>query len=137
MKSKAVRKYAMTNRSKAAEQTAQDIIRVLGELWMEYSLHEITLELIAERSGVTTRTILRKYGSKEGIFAAAMKKDPAGIQSIKSQAIPGNIKSIASVLMQEYELTGMASVRTLAIEHDMPFAAKILRKGRKNAYALV
>lgn len=131
MKSKTPRTYTMVKRAKAAEQTAKDIIQVLGSLWLEYSLHDITLELIAERSGVTTRTILRKYGSKEGLFAAALKTDSAGIQSIKDKAIPGDIASIVSVLMEEYEHTGMASIRTLSVENEIAVAAKILRKGRK------
>lgn len=121
----------MTARAESAAQTTKDIIRVIGELWMKYSIHEITLEMIAEKAGVTVRTILRKYGSKEKLFEAAVKNDPAGIIAIKDEAQAGNIKQAVSTLMKEYEFIGLAVIRTLAVENELPLAKKILKKGRE------
>lgn len=121
----------MTARAESAAQTTKDIIKVIGELWMKYSIHEITLEMIAEKAGVTVRTILRKYGSKEKLFEAAVKNDPAGIIAIKDEAQAGNIPQAVSVLMKEYEYVGLAVIRTLAVENELPLAKKILKKGRE------
>jgi AcrR family transcriptional regulator len=130
MNIKKPRKYNLSNRSKAAEKTAENIISAIGKLWLKYSIHDITLDMIADLSGVNVRTILRKYGSKDGLLEAALQHDVAGIQSIKDQAVAGDVENIVSVLMEEYELTGMAGIRTLAIENDLPLAGKILQKGR-------
>jgi AcrR family transcriptional regulator len=130
MKSKTTRKYEMGVRAKAAEMTSEAIIRVVGELWIKYSIHKITLEMIAQKSGVTVKTILRKYGSKEGLFEAAIRNDTAGIQDVREEAQAGNIVQVISTLMKEYEYAGLAVIRTLAIENDLPVAVKILRKGR-------
>jgi AcrR family transcriptional regulator len=130
MKLKQTRKYEMSNRAQSAEKTSVDILRVLGELWIKHSINEITLEMVAEKAGISVRTILRKYGSKEGLFEAAIKTDAAGIEAIKDKAETGNIAQAVELLMVEYERTGMAGIRTLAIEHDVPFAAKVLKKAR-------
>lgn len=121
----------MTTRAESAAQTTKDIIRVIGELWLNYSIHEITLEMISEKAGVTVRTILRKYGSKEKLFEASVRTDAAGIIAIKDEAKAGNIKQAVSVLMKEYEYVGSAVIRTLAVENELPLAAKILKKGRE------
>lgn len=131
MKLKPTRNYTMVIRAKAAEMTSEEIIRVVGELWMKYSIHEITLQMVAQNAGVTVMTILRKFGSKEGLFEAALKTDTAGIQDVRKESQAGNIYQTISILMKEYEYTGPAVIRTLAVENDLPIAAKILRKGRE------
>jgi AcrR family transcriptional regulator len=131
MKLKTTRKYEMGSRAKAAEMTSEEIIRVVGELWMKYSIHEITLQMVAQNSGVTVMTILRNFGSKEGLFEAAIRADTAGIQDVRKESQAGNIVQAVSTLMNEYEYAGPAVIRTLAVENDLPVAAKILKKGRE------
>jgi AcrR family transcriptional regulator len=131
MKLKTSRKYEMSVRAKAAEKTSDEIIRVVGELWMKYSIHEITLQMVAKNTGVTVMTILRKFGSKEGLFDAAIRADTAGIQDVRKESQAGNINQAISILMKEYEYAGPAVIRTLAVENDLPVAAKILKKGRE------
>jgi AcrR family transcriptional regulator len=131
MKLKTTRKYEMGVRAKAAETTSEEIIRVVGELWMKYSIHEITLHMVAQNAGVTVMTILRKFGSKEGLFEAAIRTDTAGIQDVRKESQAGNISQAISILMKEYEYAGQAVIRTLAVENDLPVAAKILKKGRE------
>ena len=118
-------------RAKAAEMTSEEIIRVVGELWMKYSIHEITLQMVAQDAGITVMTILRKFGSKEGLFEAAIRTDTAGIQDVRKESQAGNISQAISILMKEYEYAGPAVIRTLAVENDLPVAAKILKKGRE------
>jgi AcrR family transcriptional regulator len=131
MKLKTTRKYKMGVRAKAAEITSEEIIRVVGQLWMKYSIHEITLQMVAQNTGVTVMTILRKFGSKEGLFEAAIRADTAGIQDVRKESQAGNISQAISVLMKEYEYAGPAVIRTLAVENDLSVAAKILKKGRQ------
>ncbi len=130
MNYKTKRKYNMSVRKKKAEATEKDILRATGELWIDHPIRDITLEMIAHKAGVTERTILRKFGSKDELYEAAIQHDVAGIQSIKDQAEPGNIENAIQTLMKEYTLTGLAAIRTLAVEFEFPIAAKILKKGR-------
>jgi AcrR family transcriptional regulator len=132
MKSNEPRKYNMSVRGKTAAMTETNILKAIGELWLSFNIHEITLEMIALKAGVNERTILRKFGSKEGLLEAALKADDAaGIKSIKDEAEAGNIEQIVQTLIKEYKISGQASIRTLAIEHEIPIAAEILSKGRQ------
>ena len=131
MKLKTTRKYEMGVRAKAAEKNSEEIISVVGELWMKRSIHEITLQMVAQNAGVTVMTILRKFGSREGLFEATIRTDTAGIQDVRKESQAGNISQSISILMKEYEYTGPAVIRTLAVENDLPVAAKILKKGRE------
>ncbi len=125
------RKYEMKARSESAAQTEANIVKAAGELWLKYPLHEITLERIAEKAETTVRTILRKFGSREGVFEAAIGQDVAGIEAIKDAAKVGDIRLAVDLLMQEYETTGEAAVRTLALEHTLPIIAEVLQHARK------
>ncbi len=120
----------MKARSASAAQTEAKILKAAGELWMKYPLHEITLERIAEKAETTVRTILRKFGSREGVFEAASGQDDACIEAIKDAAKVGDIRLAVDLLMQEYELTGEAAVRTLALEDTLPIIAEVLQHAR-------
>lgn len=121
----------MKHRAEKAQNTANDIMKVLGDLWLKHSIHDITLDMVAEEAGVSVRTILRKYNSKEGLFEAALDKDVAGIQAIKDEAVPGDIYQAVDLLLKEYQFTGDAAIRTLALENELPIAGRILNVGRK------
>lgn len=120
----------MEKRTASANQTERKILKGLFDTWLENSLHEITLEKVAQRSGVTVRTILRKFGSKEGLFDASLKFDIGEMGARKNRTEAGNLESIMDTLMEEYESTGKAGIRTLALEHELSQAAEIIAKGR-------
>jgi AcrR family transcriptional regulator len=125
------RKYEMKARSASAAQTEANILKAAGELWLKFPLHEITLERIAEKAETTVRTILRKFGSREGLFISAIGKDVAGIEAIKDAAEVGNLPLAVDLLMKEYEATGEAGVRLLALEDELPSVAQVLQHARK------
>lgn len=131
MKSSAARNYNMDTRSKSSAQTEANILKALGTIWLQQPMHSITLEKIAEEAGTTVRTILRKFGSRDGLIEATIDHDVAGIKSIKDEARAGDIKHAASILMKEYEATGLAGIRSLAIEHELPAMAKVLKYARQ------
>lgn len=121
----------MDKRSKLAEMTEERILKALAELFLEESLRDITLEKIAERSGVTVRTILRKFGTKEGLFKTSQELDIVGLENIKEKTRVGDIGHIVQTMLEEYESTGLAGIRLLALEHEMALAADFLKKGRE------
>ena len=131
MNKKTPRNYSMGRRAQAAAEASAGILKALSELWLEQSLQQITLEMVAERAGVTVRTVLRKYGSREGLIAAAIRADAAGIQSWREQVKAGDVAGAVKVLLDDYERTGDAVIRTLALESDHAPAAEMLQKGRK------
>ena len=84
----ATRPYRMTTRAVAAAETAEKILYAASHLFAENVIAEITLADIAECSGVTVQTILRRFGDKDGVFAEAMSRLGTEILSQRGQACP-------------------------------------------------
>ncbi|CAN5479701.1 hypothetical protein BH23BAC1_BH23BAC1_23690 [soil metagenome] len=124
------RSYQMTARADLVAQNKRNIMKATVGLWKELSIHEITLEMVAERSGVTVRTILRKYGSKENLFEACIENDAADVKKERSQAPKGDVLAALKILLDNYEEIGDAAIRTLAVEGELFIAQKILNTGR-------
>ena len=68
------RPYRMRARAQAAQATAQAIIAAARVLFAERPYDQVSLPVIAERAGVTVQTVLRRFGSKEELFAAAAQR---------------------------------------------------------------
>ena len=79
----------MTTRAAAAAETAEKILDAATHLFAENVIAEITLADIAERSGVTVQTILRRFGDKDGVFAEAISR--LGAEILQS-ARPGHLQ---------------------------------------------
>jgi AcrR family transcriptional regulator len=124
------RKYRMTFRAEKVTQNDQRIMSAIVELWEQFPISEITLDKVANRSGVTVRTILRKFGSKEGLIEACIENDAAGRRKFRDMALPGDYRNALKILLDDYEKLGDASIRTLAVEEELPIAQAILEKGR-------
>lgn len=126
----AKRSYTMSIRAERMAANERSIIVAIVELWMELPYHEITLDRVAERAGVTVRTILRKYGSKEGLIEACLENEEVSVDSGRIAPAPGNIRAILDILCAEYEAMYPAVMRTIAAVEQFPAADKILERGR-------
>ncbi|MEX0810950.1 MAG: TetR/AcrR family transcriptional regulator [Chitinophagales bacterium] len=124
------RNYKMTKRAEQVNRNEQKILDATFSLWKQYSMHEITLDMVAENAGVTVRTILRKYGSKEGLIEYCIDNDIGKISHKRNVAIEGGVEQALQVLLDNYEEIGEAAIRTLAIEEELAVAKKALIKGR-------
>lgn len=125
------RSYQMEARAEAAKKTGDDILLAVAALWREHTVDEISLETVAERAGVSKRTVLRRFGSKEGLIAAAIKADSAGIVNQRNQVPSGNVQAALSILLDHYEQDGKAVLRTLDLEEKFPAAKMIIEAGRQ------
>ncbi|HYH81203.1 MAG TPA: helix-turn-helix domain-containing protein [Longimicrobium sp.] len=125
-----VRGYRMAARAEAAAQTGRDILAATAALWRERPMDEITLAAIAEHAGVSVRTVIRRFGSREGIIAACIEADAAGIVAERGQAPVDDVEGALAVLLEHYERDGDAVLRTLALEATVAEAKAIATAGR-------
>ena len=128
---KKTRNYSMARRARMASESTEMIIHAVGELWKSGSLNEITLEAVAERSGVTVRTILRKFGSREGLLEASIQQEAARIGNERGEAPMGDLEGIVDSLLRSYEEMGEAGIRTIYAEPDLEIARVIGERGRQ------
>ncbi len=124
------RQYNQTARAEAAEQTERNILAAAVALWREHHLDDITLQTIAERAGVTVQTVIRRFGSKNGVIEAAIERDAGGIIAQREIAGPGEVERALDDLLAHYERDGDAVLRTLSVEDRFPIARKIATTGR-------
>lgn len=125
------RTYQMRARADAAAQTARDILEATSALWREKALDEFTLQEIAERAGVSVQTVIRRFGSKEGVIEACIEADATGIEAERDAAPVGNIEGAIKILFGHYERDGDAVLRTLAQEDKLAAAKAIVTRGRQ------
>ncbi|WP_412068896.1 TetR/AcrR family transcriptional regulator [Rubrivirga sp. IMCC43871] len=124
------RPYRQTARAEAAAQTGRDILAAAAALWRERSLDAITLADIAERAGVSVQTVIRRFGSKDGVIDAGIEARASGVEAERDAAPVDDVAGALDVLLAHYEADGDAVVRTLALEDRLPAAKRIADNGR-------
>lgn len=120
----------MVERAEQVARNDQKIIDAMADLWLELPLSELTLDKVSPRSGVTVRTILRKFGSREGLFKACIEQDGDRFTRKRMQVTPGDLPGIVDALLEEYEHMGKALIRTLTVEYEFPETQTLLKNAR-------
>lgn len=94
------------------------------------SLAGITLDQIASDAGVTVRTILRRFGSRDGIMEAALFELGRQFESRRPETTPGDVEAALQSMLYQYEHEGDINVRALVEEHQIPVLHQLLEHGR-------
>lgn len=131
------RTYRMQARAAAAAETGERILRAVLDLHAERFHDQITLEDVADRAGVTVQTVLRRFGSKEALIAAAAEHARADVISQRFAAPVGDIPAAVDNLLDHYEATGTMALRLLAQEDRVPQLKEIAERGRRVHYEWV
>jgi AcrR family transcriptional regulator len=72
------RRYRSTRRADQAAQTRRDIVTAAGLLFRDRGYAGVAMPVIAKEAGVGVETIYRAFGSKAGLFKAAIDAAVAG-----------------------------------------------------------
>jgi len=91
---------------------------------------EITLENIAKDAGVTVQTVIRRFRGKEGLLCEAVKILAAQINAQRGRP-SGDLAALVDGLYADYERTGDALIRLLAIESRYPAIKRFTDVGRR------
>ncbi|MCC6612369.1 MAG: TetR/AcrR family transcriptional regulator [Anaerolineae bacterium] len=124
------RQYRGTAQKEVAARTHQRILEATIALAADHWVDEITLEQIAGKAGVTAQTILRHFGSKDGLAAAAARLSSNAVTQQRNEAVAGDLDNIVANLVEHYEQVGDRVFRTLAQEELMPQLKEFLQEGR-------
>jgi AcrR family transcriptional regulator len=131
------RTYRMRARAAASAETGERILRAVLDLHVERFHDQITLEDVAGRAGVTVQTVLRRFGSKDGLIAAAAEHASQRVRSQRMAAPAGDIPAAVDNLLDHYDTTGASALRLLAQEDRVPQLRDIANRGREFHYAWV
>jgi AcrR family transcriptional regulator len=122
----------MDSRAAAAEATRERIVAAAYEQFLESWYDEVTLRDLAQRAGVALQTVVNHFGTKENLFFAVSERFSAQIAELRAGVRPDDPAGAAAALVGDYEVTGDAGLRALALEERVPVVAEGLAAGRRS-----
>lgn len=124
------RNYRMGARAQTTHETGEQILNAAIEAFWEHPSSTLSLDLVAERAGVSVRTVIRRFGGKEGLLAAAGEREMR--RTVAERMVPsGDLAEAVEVLVAHYERIGDRVLRMLAEEQAVPSLKEIADRGRK------
>jgi AcrR family transcriptional regulator len=124
------RSYRMTARADAVAATGERILDAAIEVFWERPSDRISLEEVAQRAGTTVQTVIRRFGGKDGLFAAAASRAEQNVRSHRDQAVAGDLVGAVRVLVEHYELLGDRVLKLLGEEDRVSGLRDTAERGR-------
>jgi AcrR family transcriptional regulator len=120
----------MVVRAASAAATGERILDAAVELFWESPGEQASLDEVARRAGVTVQTVIRRFGGKEGLFAAAAEREAGRVQRQRDATPAGDVAGAVRELVEHYEKMGDRVLRLLAEEERVPQLREIADRGR-------
>ncbi len=92
---------------------------------------DVTLNDVAEEAGVTVQTVLRRFGSKEGLVDAAAERGAEQVRAARWATSQGDVDAAVRGLVEHYEQWGDRSLRLLAQEERVQALRRVTDAGRR------
>lgn len=127
----------MVARAEAAQATVTRVLGVALELFTDKPYEDVSIEEVAARAGVTKRTVLRRFGSKEGLFVRAMAHGGEEEMHRRDAAPVGDVAGAVANVVESYERWGPNRLRLLAQEDRISIVADNVEIGRRYHYQWV
>jgi AcrR family transcriptional regulator len=124
------RTYRMDTRRAAAEATRERILSAAVAAFLAGWYDEVTIQDVARAAGVSGQTVINHFGGKEPLFAAAVARISEEIGARRDGAPAGDVGAAIDALAEDYEITGDATIRLLALEDRVEQVGPLLAEGR-------
>ncbi|HEX4837707.1 MAG TPA: TetR/AcrR family transcriptional regulator [Solirubrobacteraceae bacterium] len=125
------RTYKQVARAQAQQRTREALLDAANEELSKDGWSRASLEAVAAKAGVTKQTVLRHFGSKEGLIEAAIRHISEIVRRERARAPIGDLPGAVRNLMDHYERWGDLVMRALAEEHRTPLVRRITDRGRE------
>ncbi|WP_344294221.1 TetR/AcrR family transcriptional regulator [Agromyces neolithicus] len=125
------RSYTMSTRAQSARATGE---RILGAALARFSTDyydDVTLDAIAADAGVTVQTVIRRFGSKEGLAKTLTETTTAAVTTQRGEATAGDIAGAIDNLVEHYEQVGDLAMLLLRQEERIPAIADATTIGKR------
>lgn len=124
------RPYVMSARAEATARTGERILDAAIDLFWEQPTDRLSLEDVARRADVSVQTVIRRFGGKDGLLAAAGEREAARIADQRAEAPVGDVTGAVRVLVDHYEEMGDRVLKMLAEESHVTGLRPIVEQGR-------
>lgn len=123
------RPYRMGARADAAAATGERILDAADTVFDQGPIDEFTLNAVAERAGVTVQTILRRFGSRNGLLIATLGR--TALRMGRDRRSPGDDPAAATaMLIDHYDRFGDRILRLLVAEEGNRALHAMVSSGR-------
>jgi AcrR family transcriptional regulator len=108
------RSYQMNARADAVRETRARIVAAAGEAILQSDYNAITLEAVGRAARVSVQTIIRHFGSKDGLFREASENIFKRVVTSMDAIAVGDVRGAIEALHARYEWMGDGNIRFLA-----------------------
>lgn len=120
----------MASRAAAAGATRERILTAAGELFLARFYDDVTLQAVARAAEVSTQTVINHFGGKEQLFLAVGERMSGELRARRYVPAPGDVAALVEALVADYDITGDATMRILALEGRVEALEPVLAMGR-------
>jgi AcrR family transcriptional regulator len=128
------RPYKQVAREQSRQRTREALLDAAEEELTKGGWSQASLEALAAKAGVTKPTVLRHFGSKEGLIEAAIRRTSEIVRKERARAPVGDVPGAVRNLLDHYERWGNLVMRVLAEEHRISLVHKVTDRGRQVHY---
>lgn len=121
----------MSARADAVQQTGERILAAAFDRFAAAVFDEVTLDQIAADAEVSVQTVIRRFGSKEGIVQALTQIRAAQVDAQRAEAPVGDLEGSLANLVDHYEAEGDLMMHLLRQENRVPAFAEVAARGRR------
>src|SRR6201986_2652979 len=122
------RTYRQTRRAAATDRPNAAILAAAQAAFRADPGGDPSLEAVAERAAVSPRTVIRQFGSKEGLMTAAIEAGMA-TNATDRQVAPGDAESAVRKITAHYEADGDEVMLWLSLAERLPHVRRITERG--------
>jgi AcrR family transcriptional regulator len=122
----------MVARAASANATGERILDAAVEAFWEGPTVQLSLDDIAKRAGVTVQTVIRRFGGKDGVIAAAVERETAKVEATRDPARVTSPADAIRQLVDHYEAMGDQVIQMLAEEVRTPALRQVTESGRRS-----
>ena len=105
------RPYKKVARAQAQERTQDALIEAATDEFFEGNWLKASLESLSAKAGVTKQTLLRNFGSKDGLLVQALIRGATQVRDQRWSAPAGDIPGVVENLLDHYAAWGERSIR--------------------------
>jgi AcrR family transcriptional regulator len=125
------REYRMGARAEAVRSTATAVLDAAVRLFTDRPYDEVSLAQVAVDAGVAQRTVIRRFGTKEGLFVAAMDHAVAEMVRDRDTAPVDDVAGAVRNVIGHYEQWGTNRLRMISQEERIPVVREHVELGRR------
>ena len=128
------RPYTQVARAQAQEETREALLDAAEATFFSGTWIQASLEAVAAGAGVTKQTLLRHFGSKEGLLEQAMLRGYDRVRDQRWSAPSGDVEAAVDNLLDHYGSHGERALMMDGLDAPGRFVADLGRRARQMHY---